>query len=219
MHKKLLEAQSNVSISHITSDPCSLKPCKNGATCSKNIHINQDVTVLESSRLIFVSPHYAEVYNCTCLIGFTGTKCESDIDECTENPCENGGTCYNSPGGFFCHCTEGFSGLRCSTVDNECQTVVCSNGGTCWNIQGGFFCDCRPGYEGKSVCFLALEIVDGRLRLSYDLGSGVTRLETGKPVADGSFHNITIRRTGNVGHSSSCQIFIAFISVIKVCTI
>ncbi|XP_076832194.1 protocadherin Fat 4 isoform X2 [Brachyhypopomus gauderio] len=283
MHRKLLEAQSNVSISHITSDPCSLKPCQNGATCTKNIHISQDVTVLESSLLIFVSPHYAEVFNCTCPAGFNGNRCESDIDECTENPCENGGTCFNRPGGFLCSCTEGFSGMRCSTVDNECQTVVCSNGGSCWNIHGGFFCDCRPGYEGRfcdfvidhcasSPChvgncsnfltgytchcpfgvtgvnceehsygfeelsymefppldprynlislefatmmqdclllynpgdpstseFLALEIVEGRLRLSYDLGSGVTRLETGKPVADGSFHNITVRRTGNI---------------------
>lgn len=49
--------------------------------------------------------------------------------------------------------------------------------------------------------FLALEIVSGRLCLSYDLGSGVIRLETGKIVVDGSFHNITVRRTGNVRDS------------------
>uniref|UniRef100_A0A3B1K3V8 Si:dkey-1m11.6 n=1 Tax=Astyanax mexicanus TaxID=7994 RepID=A0A3B1K3V8_ASTMX len=281
MHKKLLEAQSNVNISHITSDPCSLKPCQNGATCNKNIHISQEIAVLESSRLIFVSPHYAEVFNCSCLAGFTGARCESDIDECMENLCNNGGTCFNNPGGFFCNCREGFSGLHCSIVDNECQNVMCSNGGTCWNIQGGFFCECRPGYErfcdftidhcASSPCllgncsnfltgytcqcpfvtglnceehscgfeelsymefppldprynfislefatvklnslllynpgdpstseFLALEIVNGRLCLSFDLGSGVARLETGKPVADGNFHNITVRRTGNM---------------------
>lgn len=149
MHKKLLEAQSNVTISQITSDPCSLKPCQNGATCNKNIHISQDIAVLESSQLIFVSPHYAEVFNCSCPAGITGARCESDIDECMENPCENGGSCFNNLGGFLCHCTEGFSGLHCSIVDNECQTVECSNGGTCWNIQGGFFCECTPGYEGK----------------------------------------------------------------------
>lgn len=149
MHKKLLEVQSNVTISHITSDPCSLKPCQNGATCNKNIHITQDIAVLESSHLIFVSPQYAEVFNCSCSAGFTGTRCEYDIDECLENPCVNGGSCFNNPGGFLCHCSEGFSGLHCSVVDNECQRVVCSNGGTCWNIQGGFFCECRPGYEGN----------------------------------------------------------------------
>lgn len=149
MHKKLLEVQSNVTISKITSDPCTLKPCQNGATCNKNIHITQDIAVLESSRLIFVSPQYAEVFNCSCPAGFTGNRCEYDIDECLENPCINGGSCFNNPGGFLCHCSEGFSGLHCSVVDNECQRVVCSNGGTCWNIQGGFFCECRPGYEGN----------------------------------------------------------------------
>ncbi|XP_066533870.1 protocadherin Fat 4 [Hoplias malabaricus] len=283
MHRKVLEAQSNVTISQITSDPCSLRPCQNDAICNKNIHISQDIAVLESSHLIFVSPYYAEVFNCSCPAGFTGTRCESDIDECLENPCENGGTCYNNPGGFLCHCTEGFSGLQCAVVDNECQTVVCSNGGTCWNIQGGFFCECTPGYEGRfcdfivdhcasSPCllgscsniltgyichcpfgvtgvnceehsygfeelsymefspldprynfislefatlkqnslllynpgdpstseFLALEIVNGKLCLSYNLGSGVARLETEKPVADGIFHNISVRRTGNI---------------------
>lgn len=46
--------------------------------------------------------------------------------------------------------------------------------------------------------FLGLEIVDGRLWFSYDLGSGVVRLVTGKFVADGRFHNITVKRSGNV---------------------
>lgn len=55
----------------------------------------------------------------------------------------------------------------------------------------------NPGDPSTSE-FLALEIVNGRFCLSYDLGSGVTRLETGKPVADGRFHNITVTRTGNV---------------------
>lgn len=60
----------------------------------------------------------------------------------------------------------------------------------------------NPGEPSTSE-FLALEIVYGHLCLSFDLGSGVTRLETTKPVADGSFHNVTIRRIGNVGHLSA----------------
>ncbi|XP_051962624.1 protocadherin Fat 4 isoform X2 [Xyrauchen texanus] len=292
MHKRLLEAQSNVTISQITSDPCRLNPCQNGATCNRNIHISQDVAVLESSSLIFVSPNFVEIFNCTCPTGFTGVSCELDFDECYKEPCKNGGTCYNHPGTYFCQCKDGFSGLHCAIVDNECKTVVCLNGGTCWNRQGGFICDCSPGFEGRfcgrimdhcssTPCvngkcsnfltgyscqcpfgasginceensygfqelsymefppldlhynfisvefatvqqnsllfynhgdpstseFLALEIVGGRLWLSYDLGSGVIRLETRKLVADGSFHNITVRRTGNIAYleSDSCS--------------
>ncbi|XP_050984738.1 protocadherin Fat 4 [Labeo rohita] len=147
-HKKLLEAQSNVTISQITSDPCMLRPCHNGATCNRNIHISQEVAVLESSSLIFVSPYFVEIFNCSCPAGFTGDACELDFDECAKEPCENGGNCYNNPGTYFCLCKDGFSGPHCTIVDNECQTVICLNGGTCWNRQGGFICDCSPGYEG-----------------------------------------------------------------------
>ncbi|XP_056329349.1 protocadherin Fat 4-like [Danio aesculapii] len=294
MHKKLLEAQSNVTIYQITSNPCMLRPCHNGATCNRNIHIGQEVAVLESSSLIFVSPYFVEIFNCSCPTGFTGDACELDFDECAKEPCENGGNCYNNPGTYFCQCKEGFSGPHCTIVDNECQTVVCLNGGTCWNRQGGFICDCNPGYEGRfcdrivdhcvsSPCiygncsslftgyscqcpfgvsgvncdeqsygfqelsyieyppldpqynfiylefatvqqnalllynhgkpstsdFLALEILSGRLFLSYDLGSGVIRLETGKTIADGLFHNISLRRSGNMAslEIDNCSVY------------
>lgn len=49
-----------------------------------------------------------------------------------------------------------------------------------------------------SVEYLALEVVKGRVCLSYDLGSGAVRLQTERQVADGRFHSITVRRIGNV---------------------
>lgn len=54
----------------------------------------------------------------------------------------------------------------------------------------------NPG--GANREFFALEILDGAVQLSYDLGSGPVRLRTNKQVADGQFHNITIGRIGNV---------------------
>lgn len=147
-HKKLLEAQSNVTISHITSDPCLTGPCRNGATCNKNIYISQDVVVLESTGVIFVSPQ-KEVFNCTCPAGFTGTLCGDDVDECEVNPCENKGTCVNTPGGFYCHCQSGFSGSVCSPDVDECLKLKCQNGGTCLPTQDGYHCQCVPGFEGR----------------------------------------------------------------------
>lgn len=46
--------------------------------------------------------------------------------------------------------------------------------------------------------FLALEILDGAIHFSYDLGSGPVRMQTTKQVADGHFHSVTARRIGNV---------------------
>ncbi|KAM9733774.1 protocadherin Fat 4 [Menidia menidia] len=147
-HKKLLEAQSNVTISHITSDPCLTSPCHNGASCNKNIYISQEVAVLESLAVIFVSPQ-KEILNCTCLAGFMGSLCEDDIDECNPNPCRNNGTCENNAGSFHCHCLDGFSGSICSGDFDSCLNVNCQNGGTCIPSQDGDYCLCVPGFTGE----------------------------------------------------------------------
>lgn len=152
-HKKLLESQSNVVISHITSDPCVASACVNGATCNKNIYISQEVAVLESLSVIFVSPQ-TEVFNCTCPDGFTGTLCEYDIDECERNPCQNEGICTNTAGSFACHCQSGFSGSICSVDEDQCQKVDCRNGGSCIPRQEGHYCHCVSGYRGR--VFLSL---------------------------------------------------------------
>lgn len=54
--------------------------------------------------------------------------------------------------------------------------------------------------------FLALEILDGAVHLSYDLGSGPERLQTKNQVSDGDFHTVTIRRIGYVSSKPSSQI-------------
>ncbi|KAM7412809.1 hypothetical protein PAMA_020270 [Pampus argenteus] len=255
-HRKSLESQSNVTISHITSDPCLTSPCQNGATCNKKIYISHDVAVLESMAVIFVSPQ-KEILNCTCPAGFTGPLCEEDINECEMSPCENEGTCVNTPGGFYCQCQTGFSGPVCSSDVDECLKLKCKNGGTCSPTRNGYHCYCVPGFEGVSGVhceessygfeemsfmefpsldrrinlislelatvqrnslllynpggstsreFFALEILDGAVCLSYDLGSGPVRLQTNKHVADGHFHSITARRIGNMGslHVDNC---------------
>lgn len=32
-------------------------------------------------------------YTCTCMPGYTGVKCELEMQECDSNPCRNGGLC------------------------------------------------------------------------------------------------------------------------------
>ena len=42
-----------------------------------------------------VSKDVVNGYECTCVVGFTGTNCETNINDCEGNPCING-TCVVS---------------------------------------------------------------------------------------------------------------------------
>ena len=92
-------------------------------------------------------------YMCSCNIGYTGTNCDQNIDDCSPNSCQNGGTClvgckcYSSVwlvkrgrpsfhcqdgvNEYTCMCATGYFGDNCETDIDECATLPCSNGATC----------------------------------------------------------------------------------------
>ena len=39
---------------------------------------------------------------------------EPEVDYCADEPCDNGGTCYNTTGQYLCLCREQFQGSSCS---------------------------------------------------------------------------------------------------------
>lgn len=48
-------------------------------------------------------------YRCLCLAGFTGDKCEVDVDDCKPNPCRLG-RCLDGVDSFTCICPAGTTG-------------------------------------------------------------------------------------------------------------
>ncbi|XP_071340242.1 uncharacterized protein [Trachinotus anak] len=63
------------------------------------------------------------IHACSCAPGYSGDRCETDIDECQSNPCRNGGTCVDGLASFTCVCLPSYSGLYC-----EEDTEICDYG-------------------------------------------------------------------------------------------
>ncbi|KAH8261248.1 hypothetical protein KR044_005812, partial [Drosophila immigrans] len=90
------------------------------------------------------------------VVGNTLTTLESNLlrDECTSNPCKNGGTCLDAYKSFQCICSPNWQGVTCEDDVNECfdlastDLAVCMNDAQCINTPGSYRCVCRTGYSG-----------------------------------------------------------------------
>ncbi|WAR20533.1 FBP3-like protein [Mya arenaria] len=137
-----------------TPDPCAGSLCLNNATCAGS----------------------SSGYTCKCLPGFTGARCENDVDECLHSPCDNNALCHNtfdvdacltSPckngatcqdlvGDYTCTCPPEFTDKHCQTKIDYCDPSPCRNGGTC-RLQGvGYVCDCPDDVIGLN-CELPIQ--------------------------------------------------------------
>ncbi|CAH6787250.1 Fat1 [Phodopus roborovskii] len=71
-------------------------------------------------------------------------------EDCSSNPCQNGGVCNPSPtGGYYCKCSALYIGIYCEVSINPCSSNPCLYGGTCMVDNGGFVCQCRGLYTGQ----------------------------------------------------------------------
>ncbi|XP_078619241.1 mucin-like protein [Branchiostoma floridae x Branchiostoma japonicum] len=122
--------------------------CRNNGSCNTTSGMDPSL-VTDDEKFV--------VLDCVCQDGYTGEKCETDLDACAANfdPCFPGVNCTDLPppadvDGYECgECPTGYqgNGTICQDVD-ECETeegLHCQQ--ICRNNIGNFTCDCHPGYH------------------------------------------------------------------------
>ena len=67
-------------------------------------------------------------YECDCIVGYEGKRCQTNIDECNSAPCING-KCTDEVNEYRCLCEEGYDGVNCERNIDECISSPCLNEG------------------------------------------------------------------------------------------
>ncbi|XP_044056057.1 vitamin K-dependent protein S isoform X1 [Siniperca chuatsi] len=92
-------------------------------------------------------------FTCVCKPGWKGSRCEDDIDECSdpEYPAGCNQKCHNFPGSFHCMCEDGYvinDKINCMDI-NECLMYpsICEEPAKCVNTPGMYECRCPLGFK------------------------------------------------------------------------
>lgn len=113
--------------------------CTDYDECSSNMHSCSPASICRNTPGSF---------ECECLAGYEGVSCE-DIDECSNNKCDENEKCQNTVGSFYCDCKTGFNrnySGSCIDID-ECYVKRCPDNKVCINEPGSYQCK-----EGDIIC-------------------------------------------------------------------
>ncbi|GFS98230.1 hypothetical protein TNCV_944151 [Trichonephila clavipes] len=85
--------------------------------------------------------------------GFVFNRFIYFVDLCSNNPCQNGGSCEIKGASFMCQCKSSYFGQNCER--DPCTDQPCLNGGICKLHKDTFKCYCKEPFFGTKC-----EIVD-----------------------------------------------------------
>ncbi|XP_013421944.1 cadherin EGF LAG seven-pass G-type receptor 2-like isoform X1 [Lingula anatina] len=161
LQRNLLAKLSTLEVLPFDDNICVREPCLNYEECIDILKFGNASGFLSSPTMLFRPIYPIEGSKCICPAGFTGMnveyECDTEVNLCYSNPCQNNGTCLRHEGGYTCICLTGFTGRSCETdmkytkYPSGCPAEVshvCKPPSNCQTlIKGGFRCDGCPQEE------------------------------------------------------------------------
>ena len=210
----------------IVGNKCSSNQCQNQGTCVLTEQgerclclptytgINCETYITECHRPI-VCLNGGSCINqggtdkCICTDGFAGASCETSVKPCQSSPCYNDGECIPQGTSYKCSCQFGERGTNCEIASkgfgalsymeynipfNQIQEPVRFEFAT---VKKNALLVYSVNKESK--IFIALEVLNGKVRFSFALGENqIFRVASPVSANDGRFHRVEAVYNGQV---------------------
>ncbi|XP_058836851.1 protocadherin-like wing polarity protein stan isoform X3 [Topomyia yanbarensis] len=138
LNRAILARLATVQVLPFDDNLCVREPCLNYEQCLSVLKFGNASGFIHSDTVLFRPIYPVNTFACKCPEGFTGSKehylCDTEVDLCYSDPCQNGGSCMRREGGYTCVCTEPFTGVNCETEIRNlkpCVADTCSDGYSC----------------------------------------------------------------------------------------
>ena len=140
-------ASDGFTIVNLPTDSCVSEPCNNEANCINRRSIGPTDYTASSGRFILLAPRVSLDYECVCVAGTSGERCEINFDDCYSLPCASGEVCVDRVQEHACLSADGTE--QTTLAPFPCiGASPCKNGAECLMDEGGVICRCPSDYYG-----------------------------------------------------------------------
>ncbi|XP_068147300.1 protocadherin-like wing polarity protein stan isoform X2 [Drosophila tropicalis] len=131
LNRAILARLATVEVLPFDDNLCVREPCLNFEECLTVLKFGNASEFIHSDTVLFRPIYPVNTFACSCPEGFTGSKehylCDTEVDLCYSDPCQNGGTCVRREGGYTCVCLASHTGLNCETNVSELPACMSTN--------------------------------------------------------------------------------------------
>ncbi|KPP57797.1 hypothetical protein Z043_124442, partial [Scleropages formosus] len=223
LKRGVLARSSALRVLPFDDNVCLREPCENYMKCVSVLRFDSLAPFVASDTILFRPIQPIAGLRCRCPPGFAGDYCEREVDLCYSRPCGARGVCHAHEGGFSCEnggtCVNLLvGGFKCECPPGGYETPYCAMSARSFpprsfvtfrglrqrfhfRLSLTFATRERHGllfYNGRfneKHDFIAMEIVDEQLQLTFSAGETKT---TVSPfvlggVSDGQWHAVHVR--------------------------
>lgn len=179
LNRAILARLANVEVLPFDDNICVREPCLNYEQCLSVLKFDNASGFVHSDTVLFRPIYPVNTFACKCPEGFTGSKehylCDTEVDLCYSDPCQNGGVCKRKENGYTCLCDAKYTGVDCEKelkTTPSCINEICESGYSCssesYNLPFTSTCELRARSFSHNS-FLTFDSMKQRHRFSIKM--------------------------------------------------